>query len=149
MPLTIGEVADKTGLTPKAIRLYERRGLTPSPARTQAGYREYDDHDVAVLAFIQQARALGLGLEEIGEILDLQRKGEQPCGRVIELLDRHVREIDRAMAALRTLRASLVRTRNAARETKRGGGAVAVCRVIEQSPAQAPQPAPLFSIRSN
>jgi MerR family copper efflux transcriptional regulator len=71
MTLTIGEVAKQTGLSPKAIRLYEADGLIPPPERTQAGYRTYDQHDVALLRFIGQARALDLRLEEIKEILDL------------------------------------------------------------------------------
>lgn len=129
--LTIGEVAKRAGLSAKAIRLYEARGLLPAPTRTEAGYRTYSDHDVAVLRFIRQARALDLGLEEIGHILDLQQDGGQPCATVVQLLDAHVREIDQTMAALRQLRKTLVAARNSAKASEDRGDQAVVCRLIE------------------
>ncbi len=135
MTLTIGEVAKQTGLSPKAIRLYETHGLIPPPRRTQAGYRAYDQHDLALLRFVGQARALDLRLEEIKEILDLQQASGQPCGRVLELLDTHIGGIDRTIGALRELRATLVHARDAAKESSRRGDQAVVCRLIE---AQAP-----------
>jgi MerR family transcriptional regulator, copper efflux regulator len=135
MTLTIGEVAKQTGLSPKAIRLYETDGLIPAPERTQAGYRTYDEHDVALLRFIGQARALDLRLEEIKEILDLQQASGQPCGRVLELLDTHISGIDKTIRALQELRATLVRARDAAKASSHRGDQAVVCRLIE---AQAP-----------
>ena len=64
--VTIGEAAARTGLTAKAIRLYERRGLLGAPERNHSGYRTYGANDLAVLSFIRQARNLGLRLDEIG-----------------------------------------------------------------------------------
>jgi MerR family transcriptional regulator, copper efflux regulator len=135
MTLTIGEVAKQTGLSPKAIRLYEAHGLIPPPQRTQAGYRTYDQHDLALLRFIGQARALDLRLEEIKEILDLQQASGQPCGRVLELLNTHIADIDRTIQALQNLRATLVRARDTAKASSRRGEQAVVCRLIE---AQAP-----------
>lgn len=67
--LRIGEVAERTGTTTSAIRFYEDEGLlTPAP-RTGAGYRLYDDEAVARLRFIHRAKAVGLRLSEIREIL--------------------------------------------------------------------------------
>jgi DNA-binding transcriptional MerR regulator len=46
-PLQIGQVAQKTGLSVDAIRFYEKSGLLPRPARTQGGYRLYEEREVA------------------------------------------------------------------------------------------------------
>lgn len=138
--LTIGEVAERTGLTGKAIRLYETRGLMARPRRTQAGYRTYSEADVAVLRFIQRARTLGLGLDEIKQILDLQRGGAQPCRTVLRLLDTHVREIDETMTALRGLRRTLIAARDAARASEQRGEQAVVCRIIEGAPTRDTSP---------
>jgi MerR family copper efflux transcriptional regulator len=134
MTLTIGEVAKQTGLSPKAIRLYETQGLIPAPERTQAGYRAYVEHDLALLRFIGQARALDLRLEEIKEILELQQASGQPCGRVLELLDTHIAGIDQTIRALQELRATLVQARDTAEASSRRGEDAVVCRLIESQP---------------
>ena len=102
--VTIGEAAARSGLTAKAIRLYERRGLLGAPERNQAGYRTYGANDLAVLSFIRQAKRLGLRLDEIGRVLELQRSDEQPCSTVLELLNDRIADIDLTSADLRALR---------------------------------------------
>lgn len=102
--ITVGEAARRAGVSPNAVRLYEARGILPPAARTESGYRTYSDHEVELLRFVRRARALGLRLEEIGRILDLQRQGAQPCDTVVRLLERHISDIDRTMADLKALR---------------------------------------------
>lgn len=132
-PITVGQVARRTGLSPKAIRLYETRGLLPAPDRTDAGYRTYSDPDVDLLRFVRQAKTLGLRLDEIKEIIDLQRGGAQPCAMVIQLVDKHLREIDQTLADLRALRKSLVKAREAASASSARGEEAVVCRIIESA----------------
>src|SRR5438094_1610175 len=67
--LRIGEVAARSGVTRKALRLYEARGIVPKPRRTAAGYRVYPPDVLGVLHFVTQARRLGLTLKEIGHIV--------------------------------------------------------------------------------
>jgi MerR family copper efflux transcriptional regulator len=109
--LTIGRVAQQTGLTPKAVRLYETHGLIAPPARTASGYRTYQPKDLPVLRFIRQAQALGLTLKEIKTILDVRRGGRAPCALVAHLLDEHLAETERRIAELQELRAALRTTR--------------------------------------
>lgn len=136
--ITIGQVARRSGLTPKAIRLYERRGLLKAAERTESGYRTYSQRDLELLRFIRQAKALGLRLDEVREIIDLQREGAQPCGKVLDLVDGHIREIDRTMADLRGLRKALSGARDAARAGNSRGEEAVVCRIIEsQAPLEA------------
>lgn len=129
--LTIGQAAEHSRLTPKAIRLYETRGLIPKPDRTQSGYRTYTADDIAILNFIRQARAVGLKLAEIKRILDLQQAGAQPCDTVLTLVEGRIQEIDEKMANLRALRATLTRVRNSARESQKRGDEAIICRLIE------------------
>jgi DNA-binding transcriptional MerR regulator len=131
--LTVGRIAAATGLSPKAVRLYETHGLIDPPERTAAGYRTYTDDAVPVLGFIRQAQALGLSLKEIKDILDLQRSGEQPCGLVTDLLDRHLADIDRRIADLEALRATLRQARAQADQAADRGDEALVCRIIESA----------------
>src|SRR5712671_368830 len=84
--LQIGQVAHKTGLSIDAIRFYEKAGLLPQPARTQAGYRLYREQEVADLEFIQKAQQLGFSLNEIRELFSIQRHPQEACVHVRDLI---------------------------------------------------------------
>ncbi len=131
--MTVGRAARRAGLTPKAVRLYESKGLLEPALRTDADYRLFQEEDVEVLRFVRQARALGLNLAEIREIIDLQRDGAQPCGRVLGIVDTRLKEVDRALRDLRALRRALQRARAAAGVGKARGDDAVVCRIIESA----------------
>lgn len=65
--MRIGELAHHVGTTPKAIRLYEARGLLGTVARA-GSYRHYGPADVARVLLIRQAQALGFRLSELGDL---------------------------------------------------------------------------------
>src|SRR5215472_9483633 len=115
---TIGEVAQKTGLSPKAIRIYERKGLLTPAHRTSSGYRIFQLRDIDVLLFIRQAKSIGLRLDEIKEVLELQRSGQQTCETVVALLGAHIAEIDRAVDDLIALRTTLTNACEQARTSQ-------------------------------
>jgi MerR family copper efflux transcriptional regulator len=73
--LTRKQLADAAGTGLEAIRFYEEKGLLPKPARGANGYRLYDQDTVRRLAFIQRAKDLGFTLQEIHELLELERHG--------------------------------------------------------------------------
>jgi DNA-binding transcriptional MerR regulator len=77
--LRIGEVAARSGISRKALRLYETRGIVPKPRRSPAGYRVYDINVLGILHFVTQARRLGLTLKEIGDIVALRCTKPGPC----------------------------------------------------------------------
>jgi DNA-binding transcriptional MerR regulator len=77
---TIGEVAERSGFSASALRYYEGIGLVEPARRSDAGYRVYDDHTLARLAFIARAKQLGCSLEEISDLVEVW-DGEQ-CGPV-------------------------------------------------------------------
>jgi DNA-binding transcriptional MerR regulator len=105
--MTIGEVAERTGLTTQAIRYYEREGLLPLTYRTHTGYRVYGPEAVTRLAFIKQARRLGLSLREVKQILQMSDSGKAPCCQVRALLAGKLEELERTIAELLRFRDGL------------------------------------------
>lgn len=68
----IEEVAQKTGLTKRAIRHYEEKGLI-APERTEAQYRLYSDEDVERITQIKSYKqSIGFTLSEIKDVFDLE-----------------------------------------------------------------------------
>jgi DNA-binding transcriptional MerR regulator len=103
----IGNVAKTAGLTPDAIRFYERKYLLPRPPRSEGGFRQYTESNVEMLAFIRQVQALGFTLTEVRGLVDLRRGELQPCARVGSQLQEKLVQIRRKRAALETLEQEL------------------------------------------
>src|SRR5262249_36777979 len=129
----IGELAAEFGLNPKTLRYYEQIGLLPAPRRTRAGYRLYVA-DRERLGFILKARSIGLTLDEIVEILALQRQGQRPCGHVLTLLDRKGAAIDQQLRAREDVRRDPVTVRQEAADGIPADGAF--CGIIEHRELQ-------------
>lgn len=128
--LLIGEVAARTGVSRKALRLYEEAGILPAPRRTAAGYRIYGQETLALLAFITQARRLGFRLDEIKGIAQIKRSGRVPCSHVLDLVRQKVADLDRAVADLTEVRRGLQELLRSWRSARRGEAAV--CPHIER-----------------
>ncbi len=58
MPLTIGQVAKRSGIGIETVRFYERKGLVEEPPRTDSGYRHYSEDVVDRIRFIRMAKEL-------------------------------------------------------------------------------------------
>lgn len=69
--MNISDVAKITGLTSKAIRFYEEKGLVTPPMRSENGYRTYTQQHLNELTLLRQARQVGFNLEESGELVNL------------------------------------------------------------------------------
>ena len=69
MKLKVGELAQRSGLTVRALHHYDQIGLLRPSVRSEAGYRLYDRDDVARLHAIQSLHALGVPLKQIGGML--------------------------------------------------------------------------------
>jgi MerR family transcriptional regulator, thiopeptide resistance regulator len=75
MAFTVGELAKLTGVTVRALHHYDELGLVRPSARSDAGYRLYDDADVMRLQQVLVYRELGLPLDQIAAVLE--RDGER------------------------------------------------------------------------
>jgi MerR family copper efflux transcriptional regulator len=69
--MNISDVAKKTGLTSKAIRFYEEKGVVTPPLRSENGYRTYNGHHLDELNLLRQARQVGFTLDECRELVAL------------------------------------------------------------------------------
>lgn len=98
--MRIGELARRTGTTPKALRLYEARGLLGTVART-GSYRQYGEADVARVQLIRQALALGFRLAEL-DGLDALHTAEG-WSRIAALVARRRATVARERERLRAL----------------------------------------------
>lgn len=65
----ISDVADELGVPATTLRYYEDIGLVAAPARTDNGYRSYEDRDLDRLRFITRAKALRLTLDDLRELV--------------------------------------------------------------------------------
>lgn len=111
--VTIGEASRRSGFSIKTLRFYERRGLFAPATRSGGGYRLFTEADLRRLEFVRQAKALGLTLNEIHELMKATR--ERTCALtrplLLHALDRRISETSRQIESLTELRRTLHRSR--------------------------------------
>ncbi|HSR65912.1 MAG TPA: MerR family transcriptional regulator [Xanthomonadaceae bacterium] len=102
--LRIGTIARRTGVSAKALRLYERRGLLAPCAHTPSGYRLYGPAALQRLARIVLLKRLGFTLAQVGRLLahDEQAATSLLAAR-IGVLERELRERTQTLHALRVV----------------------------------------------
>ena len=107
MSWTVGEVARSAGVTVRTLHHWDEIGLLSPSARSHAGYRLYDYHDLERLQRILAYRRLGLELGKVAAILDdpdadpidhLRRQHRLLCDRREEL-SRMIEAVERTMEA--------------------------------------------------
>lgn len=107
--MLIKDLAERAGVTVKAVRYYESRGLL-SPARAANGYREYDAGDVLVVREIRALLSLGLTAEETVPFVECLRAGNDRadvCPASLDAYRLRIAEIDQRIAELDRLRSEL------------------------------------------
>jgi len=105
--LTIGQVADRTGVATSALRFYESRGLITSD-RTTGNQRRYHRSVIRVISVIRAAQSVGLSLEEIGDALAGMPGGRVPTKADWTKLSKGWRSrLDEQIRQLEALRAEL------------------------------------------
>lgn len=105
--LTIGELAERSGIATSAIRYYEDRGLVRS-RRTPGNQRRYERAMLRRLAFIRTAQRVGLSLEEIEAALATLPSNRTPTKADWTRLSRGWRpRLDAQIAQLERLRDTL------------------------------------------
>ena len=99
--LTIGELAEKSGINVRTIKFWEEKGLIAPQRRTEGGFRLYRPGDVVLLTFIKDLQAFNYTLAEIGNILRLA--GPDLGATDADLADMPLAEIEKTGAALEYL----------------------------------------------
>lgn len=135
--MRIGEVGSAVDVDPPTIRYYESVGVLPEPERTASGYRSYSSADVERLRFVTLARSLGVGLDDIREILGLRDRGEAPCEYVRGVLDRQVDAVAERIGQLGVLSEELRRLQRVADTLPDiGSDDPCVCHILQPAEAQ-------------
>ena len=129
--MRIGQLAELTGVDARTIRYYESVGLLPEPARTESNYRSYNYGDAERVALIKAARSLGLGIDEIREVLVFRERGEAPCAYVRRVIDSKANEVERQIEELEALRKELRRLSRLASRLPDQPGKSGVCHILE------------------
>lgn len=106
--LGMAEVGRRTGLSRKALRLYEEIGLVEPATRTAAGYRLYDAEALRRIELVNRAKVLGLSLQEAKEFLHV---AEGCCGdhhpALAGLVEGKLAETEQRISELQSLRGTL------------------------------------------
>jgi len=105
----IGELGERAGVTPRALRHYEELGLLPA-RRLANGYREYGEHDLALVAEIHRLVELGFALEETRPFVECLRAGYPSggsCAASQEVQRRKLAEVDGWIARLQQVRTEI------------------------------------------
>ncbi|ADG76533.1 transcriptional regulator, MerR family [Cellulomonas flavigena DSM 20109] len=143
-------MAERAGLTTKALRFYEQAGVLPVPARAASGYRDYDQGVLTRLGFVRAAQAAGLTLAEIRTIIEVRESEGPPCEHVTALLDRHAAALDVRIAELEATRTEVRRLRDrAATLDPAACGEDGVCQVLPTgAPVSGATPAATPTVRT-
>jgi DNA-binding transcriptional MerR regulator len=95
---SIGEAAEKSGLSQYTLRWYERIGLIGPIEKAADGRRRYDTGDLEWLSLITKLRDTGMSVKDMQKYAELVRSGGGEAER-IEILKRHREEVRRAIRA--------------------------------------------------
>jgi DNA-binding transcriptional MerR regulator len=99
--LSIGQVAEHTGLSVHALRFYEREGILADPVRRGVGGRRvYSEHDIDWLAVCIKLRASGMPLPAIRQYAELVREGSGNEQERLAIMRRHRERVVAQLAEL-------------------------------------------------
>lgn len=99
--LSIGQVAERTGLSVHTLRFYEKEGLFANPVRRVAGHRVYGKSDLEWVTLCTRLRASGMSLPAIREYAALVREGTATVPARLAVLRSHQEQVTAQMEELR------------------------------------------------
>jgi Cu(I)-responsive transcriptional regulator len=105
--VSIGEAAQRSGVSARMVRHYEGLGLLPAVARTESGYRQYGEADIHTLRFIKRSRDLGFSMEEIAELVGLWNNRRRASSSVKRIAEKHLGELEQRIADMQSMRSTL------------------------------------------
>ena len=117
--IRIGEVAERSGVTPRTIRYYEEIGLLTSGKRRKGEHRSYDEHDVERLLELKRLRdLLNVALDELKQLVEAEEAraairrryhATESDAERVSLLDQALPYVDGQIALVRARLAELKR----------------------------------------
>lgn len=128
--ITIGALAQSTGVRVSAIRYYEEIGLIPKAHRRPSGHRVYGPQARDVLTVIRSCREFGFSVEQVKELVSLSANAQVPCDETREIAQTHLNAVKAKLSDLRQLETNLTRFIQSCTETCIGGPAPQ-CNILE------------------
>ena len=106
MTMTIGDLATESGVKPRTIRFYEKKGLLPPPQRSESGYRLYGQEDIKRLHLIRSARLLSISIRDVGELVATAQHDSCASfqGQVARLIVGKLDQVEANIREMETLR---------------------------------------------
>ena len=108
LPLKIGEVASRSGLTVKTIRFYCDQGLIRPSGRSEGGYRLFAAEVFTELALIRTLKGMEIPLQDVQGILESRRSGVCTCTALQSRIRAKAGEIRQKIEALHSLQSELL-----------------------------------------
>lgn len=106
-PVAISAAASLSGVSAKMIRHYESLGLLADVARTDAGYRQYNEADIRSLQFIKRSRDLGFSMAEIAELVSLWHNRRRASASVKRIAQKHVDDLAQRIESMQAMQRTL------------------------------------------
>lgn len=95
-------LAQRTGLSPHALRYYEAAGLMLEVPRDARGHRVYNEDHERWVAFLVRLRESGMGITQLREYAELTRGEDDPSGsRRLRILREHRDDVRQRLSELR------------------------------------------------
>lgn len=101
---SVGEAAQRVGLTTHTLRWYEQEGLVAAVGRDSVGRRRYTEQDVGWLELLMKLRRTGMPVRDMRRYADLARQGDHTLTERVHLFQQHR---ERVLARIGELQADL------------------------------------------
>ncbi len=124
--LSIGVVAERSGVNVETILFYEKTGLLGASPKTASGHLNFGLPEVKRLVFIRRARELGFGLVQVREMLALADGSEHACPEVEKIGRDLLKKTNGFINDLGRIKLVLAKT-----VARCAGGTVPVCPILE------------------
>jgi MerR family mercuric resistance operon transcriptional regulator len=105
--ITIDVLSQQSGIDIATLHSYERLGLVPKPRRIAGNLLLYSTDVVSGAVFVQRALGLGFSPQAVRELLRLAGGGSKGCADVHALAQRHLQDVKRRIAELRSMEKAL------------------------------------------
>jgi DNA-binding transcriptional MerR regulator len=130
LTLSIGAAARQTGCSVPTIRFYEEVGLLPAAPRSEGNQRHYGEAAIRRLAFIRRCRDFGFTIEQVRQLVGLVDQPGRDCVEVRDIAQVKLQAVQKKLAELQALQASLSTFVQGCNAACAGGPAVD-CTILE------------------
>ena len=101
MGYTIGQAAQKMGLTAHTLRYYDKEGLLPFVAKSSSGLRIFADSDIEWLVMIECLKGTGMSLKDIKQYIDWFIEGDSTLELRLEMFKKQKAKLEEQMSLLK------------------------------------------------